>query len=192
MDSFNEVYQKLLSLVTESTQIDLDQAYDLFSAEYEASTGVSWSRDKFMSRARNWTFYGDEKGYVAVRNQNSGFVKLVGAAGNNKSKYKGFQQLIASGQPVWGMVDDTIKGLLLKLGFKMPNFMEKILLKKLLSTNVLGDAQLQGYAPDGGVIINYPDVGTVTKYFVGSPSYWKKLYSMKALKDKLMGNEGNK
>ena len=74
----------------------------------------------------------------------------------------------------------------------MPNFMEKILLKKLLSTNVLGDAQLQGYAPDGGVIINYPDVGTVTKYFVGSPSYWKKLYSMKALKDKLMGNEGNK
>ena len=185
--TFEERYSQLFQIVTENFQIDLDQAYELFSQEYLKTTGQTWSKDKFLSRARNWTFYGDDNGYVSVRKQNSGFVKLVGAAGNNKSKYLGFKQLIASGQPVWGMVSDDIKNMLLKMGFKMPNFIEKQFLKKLIDTNVLGDAKFERFEKDGGVTITYPDVGTVTKYFVGSPSYWKKLYAspMNAAKEKL-------
>ena len=51
----------------EQENIDLDRAYELFTASYQKGTGTSWSKAKFMQRASNWTFYGDNDGYVAVR-----------------------------------------------------------------------------------------------------------------------------
>ena len=174
-------FTDLFKLYLEDIQIDLDRAYELFQQEYMTSTGQSWSKDKFLSRARNWEFYGDDNGFISLRPQQSGFYKLVGSAGSDRSKYKGFKDAIAKGLPLWGMVSLEIKNLLIKLGFKAPNFIERQLLMKLIDTNVLGDAKFIEFTKDGGCILDYPDIGRVTKYFVGSPQYWKKIYSMKNL-----------
>ena len=81
---------------------DLQSFYNIFKTSYEKETGSSWGYDKLMSRARDWTFYGDEKGFVAVRVQASGMKKLVATAGDFRSVLKGFSELQSEGGPIWG------------------------------------------------------------------------------------------
>jgi hypothetical protein len=111
-----------------------------------------------------------------LRPQRSGFYKLVGTAGSNKSKYKAFLEIESLNLPVWGMVSKEVANLLLKRSYRMPTTEEIESLKILLSGNyILGDAKLVELLPDGGIILDYPDVGRVVKYFVGSEPYWEKL-----------------
>lgn len=176
---FDTEFETLLEMYTTGDGgIDIDRAYELFRDEYMKSTGKAWSKDKFMQRAGNWQFYGDQNGFIAVRPQQSGFVKFVGAAGSDKSKYKGFKELAAKNLPLWGMVDDKIAGLLTKLGFRGPNKLELFAFKKLMTpekmASVLGGATIESI--DGSkVTMTYPDIGTVVKYFVAAPQYWKKI-----------------
>lgn len=174
---FDRQYKKLLESY-QSDEMDLDKAYEIFNQEYLNSTGKSWSKDKFLSRARDWEFWGDENGFVTTRRQNSGYIKLVGAAGSDKSKYKGFKELIETNLPVWGMVDIKIAGLLKKMGYRGPNTLEKIMFQQLMASGrmnpVLGDGKVESIEGDK-ITITYPDIGTVEKYFMGSPQYWKKV-----------------
>lgn len=176
---FDYLYDKVLQESFQSQDIDMDRAYEIFNQEYLQSTGRSWSKDKFLQRARNWEFWGDQNGFVTTRSQNSGFVKLVGAAGSDKSKYKGFKELSQKNLPVWGMVDEKIRGLLKKMGYRGPNMVERLAFQGLLKSGkmdaVLGGAKLESIKGDQ-VTLTYPDVGTVTKYFMGSPQYWKMLH----------------
>jgi ribosomal protein S18 acetylase RimI-like enzyme len=158
-------------------KLDMTKAYDVFRQEYEESTGQSWSQDKFMQRARNWQFFGDENGFVAVRPQRSGFVKLVGMAGDNKSKLRGIQQIQQQGLPIWGMVSKEIKDMAVKRGMREPNMIERTVLKQALNSAALGDAEILGYTSDNGVRLRYPDIGEVVKYMIGSPEYYQKLRS---------------
>jgi hypothetical protein len=160
-----------------TSEINLDRAYDLFSKEYIQSTGKTWDKYKFLERAKNWKFFGDQNGYVALRPQRSGFYKLVGTAGSDKSKYKGFLEIKSQKLPIWGMVTKNIANILIKKGFRYPTEEELILLKlNLENSGILGNAKITEYLPDGGIRINYPDVGETEKYFVGSPEYWDFLY----------------
>jgi hypothetical protein len=171
--NFKQYYKLFLENYAET---DLDSAYELFNKEYLATTGKSWTKEKFLQRASNWKFYGDSNGYVALRPQRSGFYKLVGTAGSNKSKYKAFLEIESLNLPVWGMVSKDIANLLLKRNYRMPTSEEIESLKMLLSSNyILGDAKLVEHLPDGGIVLDYPDVGRVVKYFVGSEPYWEKL-----------------
>lgn len=158
-------------------QLDMTKAYDVFRQEYEQSTGQAWTKDKFMQRAKGWQFFGDENGFVAVRPQRSGFVKLVGMAGDNKSKIRAIQQIKELQLPVWGMVSEDIKNIAVRRGMREPNFFERTALKYALNSAALGDAQILGYTSDGGVRLKYPDIGEVTKYMIGSPEYYQKLRS---------------
>lgn len=158
-------------------KLDMTKAYDVFRKEYEESTGQAWSQEKFMQRASGWQFFGDENGFVAVRPQRSGFVKLVGMAGDNKSKLRGIQQIQQQGLPIWGMVSKDIKDMAVKRGMREPNMIERTLLKQALNSAALGDAEILGYTSDNGVRLRYPDVGEVVKYMVGSPEYYQKLRS---------------
>jgi hypothetical protein len=161
-------------LSEEKINLDMDRAYDLFSAEYIAATGKTWDKNKFLNRAANWDFYGDENGFVAVRNQKSGFVKLVGMAGSGKSKYKGFKELVNMGVPLWGMVSQDIAQMALKMGMRVPNWLERNFLKKAIDPAVFGGAKILGYTNDGGIEFEYSDLGKVTKYFIGTHAYYKK------------------
>lgn len=156
-------------------QIPLEQAYEIFKNEYEKSTGKSWDRNKFMGRASNWEFYGDDKGYVAIRRQRSGFVKLVGMAGDMRSKLKGMQDLLSMNLPLWGMVSKEIKDLAVRKGMRMPNILERQVLKRSIPPEVFGDAKILDYTSDGGIKIQYPDIGVVIKYLIGTPLYYSEL-----------------
>lgn len=174
-------FEELFLLLNEeyTNEINLDNAYELFRQSYLQSTGESWSKDKFLNRARNWRFFGDANGYVALRGQRSGFYKLVGTAGSGKSQLRGFLEIQSLKLPVWGMVTKNIADMLIKKGFRMPTEQEMSFLKtNLEGSGILGDAKIVDYTPDGGVKIQYPDVGETIKYFVGSPEYWDKLYTM--------------
>ena len=185
----NVTFKKYLMLKESLVNIPLDTAYEIFKNEYDKSTGTSWSYEKFMGRARGWEFYGDEKGYVAVRRQRSGFVKLVGMAGDNRSKLKGIQDLVSQNLPLWGMVSKEIKDIGIRKGMREPNFLERQVLKRSIPPEVLGGAEILEYQKDGGIKLQYPDVGVVVKYLVGTPQYYSKLRTMfgDKIKEKILG-----
>jgi len=185
----NVTFKKYLMLKESLVQIPLDSAYEIFKNEYDKSTGTSWTYDKFMGRARNWEFYGDEKGYVAIRRQRSGLVKLVGMAGDNRSKLKGINDLISMNMPLWGMVSKDIKDIAVRRGMREPNFLERQVLKRSIPPEVLGGAEILEYQKDGGIKLQYPDVGVVVKYLVGTPEYYAKLRTMLGdkVKEKILG-----
>jgi len=185
----NVTFKKYLMLKESLVQIPLDAAYEIFKNEYDKSTGASWTYDKFMGRARNWEFYGDDKGYVAIRRQRSGLVKLVGMAGDNRSKLKGINDLISMKMPLWGMVSKDIKDIAVRRGMREPNFLERQVLKRSIPPEVLGGAEILEYQKDGGIKLQYPDVGVVVKYLVGTPEYYAKLRTMLGdkVKEKILG-----
>ncbi len=157
--------------------------YEIMSKSYMEETGTAMPEPMFRSKAKAWDFYGTGRGFVAVRHQNSGFSKLVATAGDMKGQYCGMKLILSENLPVWGFVSAKIAGLLKKMGFKAPNILERMMLRKLITQSVLGDATIEGETSDGGIIINYPALGKHTKYFVGSPAYFKKLYAMPNFKE---------
>ena len=164
----------LLSEIFESfDSINLDQAYEIFKTSYDKSTGASWSKDKFIQRARSWKFYGDQDGYVAVRPQRSGMLKLNGVAGNPKSIVKGLKELLAENHPTWGMVSEDMLPMAHKLGFiTPPAFVIKLLVKSIPASVFGADFDMND---DGSITLHYHDVGSATKYFIANKQYYKQL-----------------
>lgn len=160
------------STLTESIQnLDLDKAYEIFKQSYEQETGASWSKDKFLNRAYDWTFYGDETGFIAVRFQRSGLAKLVGAAGNPRGILKGIKELQAENKPVWGMASANIAAQLEKLGFIRPPAKMLKVIAKIIPKSVFGGVDYT-VNTDGSLTFNYNDVGAATKYFVANKLYF--------------------
>jgi hypothetical protein len=168
---------------THGTQIDLQKAFNVFDASYKKATGNSWDFNKFASRAHDWTFFGDDHGYVAVREQRSGMVKLVGTAGSPKSVISGFREMTTNytGKAIWGAVSLDIATMLERLD---PNFKAmrvpggiagKILfkaLKTMIPANVFGGAQIKDVNADGTITFEYNDVGEANKVMVGNKEYF--------------------
>lgn len=174
-------YLEKLILEQLMDDINIHDAYELFKNEYEKSTGVSWSKDKFLQRAENWTFYGDESGYIAVRKQASGYIKLVGAAGSAKGKLKGFNEIIRQNQPIWGVVSSDIKSIALKKGLiSPPPFVIKTMIK-LIPSSVFGGIN-PSVNNDGSINISYSDVGDMKKYFIANDIYFKQLLESENIK----------
>lgn len=149
-----------------------ERIYDTFRNTYEKSTGKAWSKDKFFSRANNWRFYGDESGYITVREQASGLLKLTGMAGGMKGIYKGMQDLMSETAPIWGMVTKNIANMATKVGFLQatPQVVKDNIYK--IPAGVFGGAKIRGVLPDGGVQFDYTDVGESVKYFIGNQAYF--------------------
>jgi hypothetical protein len=169
--------------MTHGSQIDLQQAFDVFDASYKKSTGQSWDFNKFASRAQDWTFFGDDNGYVAVREQRSGMIKLVGTAGSPKSVIAGFREMTShySGKAIWGAVSLEIATMLERLdpnfnAMRVPGGMAGKLLFKALKTmipaNVFGGAQIKDVNADGTITFEYSDVGQANKVMVGNKEYF--------------------
>jgi hypothetical protein len=151
--------------------IDMDRAYELFSASYKEHTGNAWSKEKFMARAAAWDFYGDENGYVAVRPQLSGLVKLVGVGGAPRSVLKGLKQLMDQHLPVWGMMSADLVPMAKKIGMIQPPAWVVKGMLKFIPPGVFGDAPFTVNG-DGSITLQYSDVGEATKFFVGSKEYF--------------------
>ena len=163
-----------------------EDIYNIFKKSYEESTGTSWDVNKFKSRARNWVFFGDETGFVAVRPQRSGLYKLVGVAGKLRGILKGMAELKSNNYPVWGMVSSDMVGMAKKQGFKTPpKYLIKVLLK-FIPKSIFGGVDFDVNS-DGSITLKYADVGDAKKYFIANDEYFKKLKSdiLPTMKDKM-------
>lgn len=164
--------------------MNMDVAFDIFQKSYTKATGKSWDKDKFINRARDWEFYGDDNGFVAAREQRSGLIKLVGAAGSLKSVYKGMQDIqhLYSDKSVWGLVSKDIGSQLERLGFYVfrltGGISDKLMItfiKNLIPSSVLGGASITGIDSNGILNLNYGDVGAVDKVLIGNTMYFNFL-----------------
>jgi hypothetical protein len=170
-------WYQLVKLATaiQFSEMDQDQAYDQFRNSYEKATGKAWDKNRFLDKASGWIFYGDKNGYVSVRPQRSGLLKLVGVAGNPKSIVKGVQELLAESKPVWGLVSLNIASMAEKLGFKAMKGLKAGLIMKLLfsqiPSNVLGNAKINNIGYDGAINLEYSDIGMTTKYLIFNSAY---------------------
>lgn len=169
--------------------LDADRAYDLFARSYQQATGGAWSKEKFLSRARGWDFYGNDLGFVAVRPQRSGMLKLVGVAGDPRAILKGLDELMATGAPIWGAVSAPLAVMAKKKGFIVPSSYpggSKLIraLFSLIPASVFGGSK-PTINPDGGVTFAYEDVGTATKYLIGNRQYFMHALRMPEAREKL-------
>ena len=166
--------------------------FGMFEDSYKRETGQAWSQPKFESRASNWQFYGDEDGFVAVRPQRSGMKKLVGVAGSPKSIIKGIEALKDEGGPIWGAVSSPLAAMAKKRGLIVPHlhFGGPTLIKALVSqvpASVFGGVK-PTVQPDGGLELDYPDVGKATKYMVVNKEYLKHLTGLPQMADAVKSN----
>lgn len=162
------------------SDIDADEAYDKFKKTYDDATGWSWSKEQFLGKAGNWRFYGDNSGYIAVREQNSGMLKLVGMAGSMKGIYRGMQELLKETQPIWGAVTKNIADMAKKVGFETAEPLEVQNNINKIPSNVFGNARIQGVQMDGGINFIFPNGQTAIKYLIGNSLYFSNLRSMKS------------
>jgi len=154
----------------------LSKMYDIFAKSYKDKTGNTFTKDTFISKARNWKFFGTTEGFIAVRMQNSGLVKLTAAAGSPFGVVKGLQQIQALNKPVWGAVDENLLNMFNgKFGFKRPNKFLFWALSKVIDPKSLGVSNVR--FENGKVIVNYPDIGEKTKYIIGNDMYFDFLTS---------------
>ncbi len=153
--------------------------YNIFKTSYEKSTGQSWSYQTFLGRASNWTFYGlppqsdndPNAGFVAVRIQNSGLIKLTGVAGNGRGILRGVDMLNSLNKPIWGAVSGDIAAMAAKKGFKIiPPFILKMLAAK--------GVKIPGMEIDsaGNIKADIVELGTVDKKAIVNDQYinWLK------------------
>ena len=179
--------------ITESLQLgvglDAESAYEIFRTSYEKETGKSWTIDKFMQRARSWIFYGDDKGYVAVRRQSSGPLKLVGVAGDPRSIMKGLDELKNEGAAIWGAVSEPLARMAKKRGMIVLHTLPggPTLMRALIATvpaSVFGGTSVT-VANDGGLEFDYKDVGPAKKYLIGNKAYFAHALKIPAVIDKI-------
>jgi hypothetical protein len=171
---------------------DADRLYDVFRQSYDEATGASWSKEKFLQRARNWTFYGDETGFVAFREQASGMRKLVGVAGDTKGVVVGLKRLMDEGKPVWGAVSARLAAASKRFGLIAPASYPggKLAIKLLLKT--IPDSVFGGVKPritkDGGAVLSYDDVGDVEKFFVCNKAYLSSMITNPMVRERIDGS----
>jgi hypothetical protein len=152
--------------------INLDRAYEIIKSSYEKSIGGSWSKDKFLQRASNWDFYGDNNGFVAVRQQRSGLIKFVAAAGDIKSIGKGMDEVVALGKPLWGAATPNIVSVMSrKYKFIVPpKMIVSYIFGRLVDAGAIESGTLND---DGTITFHDPEVGDVVKQFFCNKEYVK-------------------
>lgn len=148
--------------------------YDKFKKSYEKSIGNSWDRDTFISKAGNWIFFGDENGYITVREQRSGMYKLTGAAGNPRSILKGLDEMLetASDKPIWGLVTSDIAGMLERRGFRVIRGLKYAPLMHLLMNRIENSKSSYFTVNWDGSLSMSVNNNTLNKYLVGNQNYF--------------------
>jgi 2'-5' RNA ligase len=167
-----------------------DELYDKFKNTYEKATGTSWTKEKFLSRARYWEFYGSENGFITLRPQRSGFYKLTGMAGSPEGILRAMEELQATHLPVWGAVSETLARVAKRKEMIVPHTITggPMILKAII--NNMPESVLGGNKPivnkDGSISMDLGDeIGNVTKYFVCNKEYLSKLLKMPEFLEKI-------
>jgi hypothetical protein len=105
--------------------------------------------------------------------------KLVGVAGDTAGVVKGLKRLMDEGKPVWGAVSARLAAAAKRFGLIAPHqYIGGPMVIKLIMASI-PDSVFGGVKPtvnsDGGVTLDYEDVGSATKYFVANKPYFREL-----------------
>ena len=169
------MYQSKMFKYSDLNSEEKDNIYQLFYDTYVKSTGTSWSKSKFESRANNWIFLGNDDGFITLRPQINGLFKFTGSAGSIKGVMTGLEQLKSMNIPVWGMMTDKLAHILeMKYGFVRPNKLIIKTLLKFIPKSVFGNTDFT-INNDGSITLQYSDVGNATKFFVANKQYYQFL-----------------
>ena len=169
--------------------------YEIFKQSYLKSTGTAFSESHFYDRASKWTFFGippnsendPTSGFVAVRFQPSGLIKLTGVAGNTRGILRGVDLLNSKNQPVWGAVSSDIANMASKKGFKIvPPFVLKMLTQSGM--------KIPGMEIDdaGNIKTDIAEIGKVDKKAIVNDQYisWlKNQYPHLPISDKMFSSD---
>lgn len=133
------------------------------------------SKEWFEKRYPLWTFFGNAQGYVAVRKQGSGAVRINLIAGDRNIVLRAFIELLSQGWPLWTTVDDQVAILLKnpKIGFIQlsPKLVSMLFNEKyytqspLIPHMVMGDDKIEDNG-DGSLTINDRELGALKKYIL--------------------------
>jgi hypothetical protein len=175
---FNEKIWQLNDLDAQEQEV----LYNIFRDTYVKATGSAFDKNDFDWRASSWTFFGEPPngtsnetsvGGIAVRKQVSNNMhKLVASFGNFRGVLKGFDELKqrTSGASIWGIVDETIKKLIIKHDkdfVSLPGIVAKAMesgIKKL------SNGEVKSISLDGSMQVETP-AGMMKKYFVANKNY---------------------
>ena len=159
---------------------------DAFRASYLQATGSAWTTNTFLSRARNWRFYGEvapgRTGVVAIRPQHK-MNKLVAVAGAPRGVMNGIKALMEAkrNEPLWGAVSEDLVPLCARYGLipvhTLPGGVLVIkAVAKLIPPEVFGGSDVKVMS-DGALELNVIEIGPVKKYFVANKAYFTHLAS---------------
>ena len=171
---------------------DPNEIYEIFKNSYNQSTGQAWDYNTFLSRAYDWVFFGvkptvknDEKaGFVAVRFQRSGIIKLTGVAGNKRAILRGIDLLSSKNMPVWGGVSSDIADMAKRKGF--------IVVPKEVAQKI--GPFIPNFATDseGDVVANITGgIGVVKKVLIVNQNYLNWLQKNNPILFNQINNSGN-
>ena len=163
---------------------EVDSLYSIFKESYEKTVGEARTKNTFLGRSRNWTFFGHhESGVVALRKQRSGMWKLTAVAGSPRGVVGaiGLMKQQIGSEPIWGAVSADLVPIAERNGLIAPHnkrgfgWIMKLVLSKIPSS-VFGGRDLQ-INSDGSMSIDVVEVGPVSKYFVANKPYFEELFS---------------
>lgn len=150
-----------------------EKLFNEFEKSYIKSTGASWDKNHFLSRAYNWTFFGDENGGIAVRKQRSGLYKLVASYGSPKKIMNAFKEMQSEigNKPIWGAMTLNLANMLERLSNKEFKIAPKLFVKTIIPKikHIFGDVVLD-IKKDGAILIDTP-AGKMEKYFIYNKAY---------------------
>jgi hypothetical protein len=118
------------------------------------------------------------EGFVAVRPQRSGMLKLVAVAGSPRSVLAGIKLLTAAhgNEPIWGAVSGDLVGMCERFGLIAPHnrFGGPTIIRTLVGmipVGILGISKPE-IQSDGGFVVNVTEIGPSKKYFVANKPYF--------------------
>jgi len=162
--------------LSDLTDAEQDELFNLFTASYQKATGASFSIDQFYSRASSWLFFGNytmNGGGVAVRKQNQlNAFKLNACYGNPLAVAAGFKEMVRQypTMPIWGAMTEDLAKMVVsrdKNFSKVPMVVVKAVYKSLqnVSSDIVGISSK-------GIKVQTP-AGVMEKVLVANKEYYK-------------------
>lgn len=174
-EQYNKILNEELFLFKNLNQNEKDHIFNMFRNSYTKSTGASWDKEKFYNKADSYLFFGNkDNGFVTVKPNSDGTLKLTTASGNLNDIFSGMSELISTNKPIWGLLSNKISLILIKkYGFILPPKN----VSNFLINNVIKPSSEFKFNDDGSLTLNYNDIGLSNKVFVGNKNFFKFLLS---------------
>lgn len=170
-EQFEKIINEELFLFNNLSQDEKEHIYDMFRSSYIKATGNSWDRNKFYSKANDFLFFGDKnEGFVTVRPNSDGTLKITTGAGNLKNIFDGLYEVTSTNKPIWGLMTGKLTSVLSKkYGFIIPpKEVSSFLIKAVIDPN--SNYKMND---DGTITFNYTDIEPSKKSFIANEKFYK-------------------